>query len=81
MVPLPKALDERQTPDEPAVETASAPQSTYMVRSGQSLWSIAVELLGDGQRYIDLLEANPGLRANPGYIVPGQELSLPQPMR
>lgn len=78
VVPLPKALDERAVPDEPAVETASAPLSTHVVRRGQSLWSIAAELLGDGNRYTDLLEANPALRANPSYILPGQELNLPQ---
>ena len=79
MVPLPKGLDDRQVPDEPAVETASARPSTYVVRQGQSLWSIAAELLGDGHRYTDLIDLNPALRANPGYIVPGQELNLPQP--
>lgn len=78
VVPLPKALDERAVPDEPAVETASAPLSTHVVRRGQSLWSIAAEILGDGNRYTDLLEANPALRANPSYILPGQELNLPQ---
>ena len=87
VVPLPQALDARQAPQEPAVETASAPApaanppATYVVRPGQSLWSIAVELLGDGNRYTDLLNLNPALRANPGYIVPGQELNLPQPTR
>ena len=77
LVPLPQPLDGRETPAEPTVETASAPQSTYVVRRGQSLWSIAVELLGDGQRYTDFLEVNPALRANPSYILPGQQLKLP----
>ena len=78
MVPLPEALNGRPAADEPGVETASARQTTYTVQRGQSLWSIAVELLGDGQRYTDFIDANPALRANPSYIVPGQQLNLPR---
>ena len=37
----------------------------------------ATEAFGDGNRYVDILEANPSLRGDPGRIVPGQELVLP----
>jgi tetratricopeptide (TPR) repeat protein/LysM repeat protein len=57
-----------------AVEAVPA---AYKVRAGQSLWSIAVETLGDGNRYREILNLNPELRGDPGRIVPGQELKLP----
>jgi tetratricopeptide (TPR) repeat protein/LysM repeat protein len=56
---------------------ASAIQATYKVQSGQSLWSIAVDKLGSGRRYIEILDLNPQLGRNPGRLVPGQELLLP----
>ncbi len=62
----------------------SAPQvasdaTTHVVRPGQSLWSIAAERLGDGKRFRELLDLNPDLRGDPGRLVPGQSLRLPQP--
>ena len=65
--------------EEPAMP-AAAPQAEpaiYTVRPGQSLWSIAVEELGSGERFRDILRLNPRLRGNPGNIRPGQELILP----
>ncbi len=49
----------------------------YSVRPGQSLWSIAAEVLGDGNRYIEILNLNPQLRGNPENIAPGQMIVLP----
>ncbi len=80
-VPLPESVDGRQAATEPEVETVSAGPALHTVLPGQSLWSIAAEFLGDGNRYIELLELNPGLRGDPGRIVPGQRLNLPQPPR
>ena len=34
---------------------------TYTIKKGDNLWRIAVTHLGDGQRYRDILAANPGL--------------------
>lgn len=51
---------------------------TYLVKPGQSLWSIAVEQLGNGERFREILELNPSLRNNPNSIRPGQELKLPR---
>ncbi|APH71168.1 tetratricopeptide repeat protein [Aquibium oceanicum] len=65
-------------PDVPAPKAVAEPQSaTYTVRPGQSLWSIAADELGNGERFREILELNPGLRGNPGNIRPGQELVLP----
>ncbi|MEO9340015.1 tetratricopeptide repeat protein [Mesorhizobium sp. SB112] len=52
--------------------------ASYRVQPGQSLWSIANEKLGNGNRYLEILNLNPVLRGDPGRIVPGQELVLPE---
>ena len=57
--------------------TAAAPGQAYKVGPGQSLWSIAAELLGSGSRYQEILDLNPSLGNNPNLIYPGQELRLP----
>ena len=44
---------------------------------GQSLWSIAADELGNGNRYIEILNLNPQLQGDPGRLMPGQELTLP----
>ncbi len=56
-----------------------APARTHVVQPGQSLWMIAVEVLGDGSRFGELLRLNPVLRGNPDRLFPGQELILPGP--
>ncbi|MDP3896630.1 MAG: tetratricopeptide repeat protein, partial [Mesorhizobium sp.] len=67
---------------EPARE-ATAPvgeppaPATYKVGRGQSLWSIAAEVLGNGQRYQEILDLNPVLGNDPNRIFPGQELRMP----
>ena len=61
----------------PAPTTAAIVPAAYTVQPGQSLWSIAVDKLGDGARYLEILNLNPELRGDPGRIVPGQELKLP----
>ena len=77
VVPLPDGADSKA--DEPPVETVAVRSTVHVVSPGQSLWSIAAELLGDGNRYIELLDLNPDLRGDPGRIVPGYRLNLPQP--
>ena len=74
MVPMPEAP--QAAPAEAAVEAVAA-GGAYVVQPGQSLWSIASEVLGDGNRYIELLDLNPQLRGDPGRIVPGQQLVVP----
>ena len=50
-------------------------QRVYVVRKGDTLWSIADAYYGDGQRWRDILEANPGLE--PTKMRVGQQLILP----
>ena len=53
----------------------------YVVKSGDSLWDIATRLLGDGNRYMEIVEMNRGkytsLTNNPSLIYAGWELDLP----
>jgi len=49
----------------------------YEVRPGQSLWSISLDVFGVGDRYPEILDLNPELRANPNQLVPGQRLRVP----
>ena len=65
----------------PGSEVSAAIPATYTVQPGQSLWSIAVDRLGSGERYREILDLNPALRAAPGRILPGQELRLPASVR
>ena len=54
--------------------------AAYRVQPGQSLWSIASDELGEGRRYIEIINLNPQLQSNPGRLLPGQELTLPAPV-
>lgn len=54
-----------------------AQKAAYTVSPGQSLWDIAAEMLGDGTRFSEILEANPDLKANPNRLQPGQIIRLP----
>ncbi|MCO6388354.1 tetratricopeptide repeat protein [Aliihoeflea sp. 40Bstr573] len=72
-------------PEVPAAQVATtapvspAPvEATHAVGPGQSLWDIARERLGDGNRYREILDLNPDLRGNPDLLRPGQTLVLPQ---
>lgn len=58
--------------DEP--EPSPTPSGTYVVQSGDSLWSIAEKLLGSGAAYILIKTAN-NLKSD--MIYPGQVLIIP----
>lgn len=77
--PPPAGTDVAEAAPETGTVSAGAPVHTVL--PGQSLWSIAAEILGDGNRYIELLDLNPALRGDPGRIVPGQQLNLPASTR
>ena len=55
-------------------EVKNMPSGTYVVQKGDSLWSIAKSLLGDGKRYLDLAKLN-GI-SKPYTIYAGQVLSI-----
>ena len=63
----------------PSVGLAVVPelQSITVVR-GDSLWRISRRILGQGQRYTQIYEANPGQIRDPNRIFPGQVLVAPR---
>jgi nucleoid-associated protein YgaU len=61
-----------QTPRTPA------PASTYRVKRGDTLWTIAQSQLGAGHRWIAIYTQNKGTVSHPSRIQVGQVLQLPQ---
>jgi LysM repeat protein len=58
----------------PFIDYVSEDKSIYVVQRGESLWSIARRLLGDGRRYLELAALN-GITA-PYTIYAGQVLQI-----
>lgn len=50
----------------------------YVVKKGDTLWAIATEAYGDGNRYPEIFEANRPMLTDPDLIFPGQVLRIPQ---
>lgn len=50
---------------------------SYTVVSGDSLWKIAKQLLGNGNRWQELYDLNRDKISNPNLIHPGQVLTIP----
>lgn len=48
-----------------------------VVRQGESLWGVARRTLGKGSRWREIFEANRDVIADPDYVAPGTELSIP----
>ncbi|WP_285631311.1 LysM peptidoglycan-binding domain-containing protein [Lentzea sp. NBRC 102530] len=76
----PQATPEAPQAPAPVVEEAPAAPAapavqTYEVQGGDSLWAIAERFYGDGNRYMEIANAN-GI-ANPDLIQPGQVLTIP----
>jgi len=57
--------------------SAAAAQSTYTVKSGDTLSKIAKELLGNANAYHDIFDANRDQLSDPDKIKPGQVLKIP----
>ena len=60
---------------------ASAAGGVHVVRSGESLATIAERELGDRALWPELYRANRDRIKDPSRIFPGQELTLPEPAR
>lgn len=61
-------------PAGPAGPAATA-GNTYTVQKGDTLWSIAQRMLGDGQRWREIQDLNPGLE--PAKLKVGAVIVLP----
>jgi nucleoid-associated protein YgaU len=58
-------------------ESTQSKTKTYTVKSGDSLWRIAQNLLGNGSRYTEIYNLNKDKIKNPRTIYPGQVLTIP----
>ena len=76
VVPKPRAVQPwtRRTPAAPIFPNATAPHS-IIVKRGDSLWKLAKINLGDGQRWHELVAANPSI-VNPHHIVAGTPIRI-----
>ncbi|MEM7576271.1 MAG: LysM peptidoglycan-binding domain-containing protein [Planctomycetota bacterium] len=65
------------TPLDGRVGVAPLPGSggSYTVQKGDTLWSIAAQVYGDGQKHREILAANP--QVNPNRLLVGQTLVMP----
>ncbi|MGC3938038.1 peptidoglycan-binding protein LysM [Roseobacter sp. EG26] len=50
----------------------------HTVEKGDTLWAISSKMLGDGNRYNEVFEANKPMLSHPDKIYPGQMLRIPQ---
>ncbi|MCA1684972.1 MAG: LysM peptidoglycan-binding domain-containing protein, partial [Planctomycetia bacterium] len=53
----------------------------YKVRAGETLRTIARDILGDSRRADEILELNPDVIDDPYNLIPGQRLELPEDAR
>jgi LysM repeat protein len=74
LIDVAPAAVEEQAPPPPPPPPPPAPR-TYTVQSGDTLWAIAEQFYGDGNRYQEI--ANASGVANPDLIQPGQVLTIP----
>ncbi len=59
------------------VVSPSAQSSLHVVVSGDTLWKLAADYLGDGNRYPEIFEANQPMLDDPNKIFVGQVLRVP----
>lgn len=69
-----------ETADEAADDTdkSDTENTAYIIKSGDSLWKIAKEQLGDPLRWKEIYSLNKDTISDPDLIYPGQELVLPE---
>ena len=78
--PVVRVTDKPGPPDRGIGRPVKPPKppkpTSYTIKKGDTLWSIAKKYLGDGQRWRDIVAANPGLA--PAKLRVGQKINLPQ---
>ena len=75
--PEPPAAAEPAGNAEPAPAPTEKSGRSYTVASGDTLWSIAEQMYGDGSKYLKIFDANADLLEQPDQIFPEQELFIP----
>lgn len=78
--PAATPADHHAAPTQPTAARQEPATERYTVKRGDSLWKIAEERLGDGTRYVELVDLNePVLAGRPDFLVPGTVLKVPVP--
>jgi len=62
-------------PAKPSPKTATTPGTTYTVAKGDTFWSIAQRVYGDGKLWTKIKQANPGVDMN--ALMVGQVIKIP----
>lgn len=60
---------------EPVDLAPAASAATYTIQKGDTLWSIAKNHYGNGHKWQDIVNANPGL--NPSKLPVGKTITMP----
>jgi len=50
----------------------------YTIKSGDTLWAVAKEFLGNGSKYMEIFEANREVIEDPDKIFVGQKIRIPR---
>lgn len=66
-----------ETPLQPTPPPSEPAYAQHTVKRGESLSSIALRVLGDSERYMEIYQANRDLLKNPDAIHPGMSLKIP----
>ncbi len=64
------------TPIDESLDVTQTETKTYTLAEGEGLWDVAVKFYGDGNRWVEIAEAN-NLTDNPDNVPPGTELIIP----
>ncbi|MCC7146178.1 MAG: LysM peptidoglycan-binding domain-containing protein [Phycisphaeraceae bacterium] len=70
----PLAVPSQPMPAMDAMGGAPTAGSTYVIQKGDTLWSIAKRVYGDGKRWSDIARAN---NLDPKKLPVGQKITLP----
>ena len=72
------ALHAPVVPDTAPVPLEETDDDRYLVAPGDDLWTVSEQLLGEGGRWRELADANPGKLDDPTQpLIPGTRLALP----
>lgn len=74
---IPRSTSNGAVTSTAASSTNPKNNGTYVVKTGDSLWSIAKKYYGDGSKYTKIYNANKNIIKNPSLIYPGQKLVIP----
>jgi len=74
--PLPYLTGEKEAP-EPEAPAEPSGERTYTIKRGDSLWKIAQEFYGDGNRWPEIFEANRDTIDDANLIFPGNQIRIP----